>query len=486
MHTSLRFSSLLIFSYLLPTLLWAQGISPTPQGVSIQLNGNDQPELSWDPVVGHGPQTGLITNSTFDYAPYSDDYGIDQNNWQVGDPQEGRQYVSGQHTLFNSSFGVDAIFFNPGSGPNGDVNVFRLEAFGHTPFPYWPSPVGGTSGQKAKFDQLHYFDAQGSETDMIDLSPLGVTHPEQLIWIPGTGNYQYSYLMIDDNDGDMDEVAAAILIRADRIFGTFDLEKHIVYAEGQTTYRVYRRVAGGGNWAQIANGITDLSYTDTDPLQAGVTYEYYLTAEMMYGESDPSDAVSLTTTDAGPGALPVEWLSFETSVTGPRQVRLTWVTARERDNLGFAIERSLDGETFEKVGEVSAVGQSSTPQRYDFTDRRAPQRQLYYRLRQTDLDGTVTYSELREVRAEAFRSPTVRLYPNPAHHVVHISGLLPDHQHRVRLVDLQGNVLAQFNRYPRPDGRLSLPLRTLSQGLYRVIVDDRENSYQASLSVVHR
>jgi len=461
------------------------GITLPPQNVTLQLNGNDQPTLTWDPVEGHGPQNGLTLATTFDYTSYHPNTGQDQVNWQVGDPQEFRDDIDNEATIYYSSYGVDVMYFNSSSSPDNQSSIFSLDRFDHTPLPFWPGPIGGT-GDKAKFDQIHYFNAsnQGA-TDYVDLSPLGVTHPDQVEWYPGTGGYQYSYLLIDDNDGDMDEVAAAVLIRADRTFGTFDLAKHIIYAEGQTTYRVYRRAQGGGNFTAVASGITDTSYVDTDQLQPGVRYEYVVTAEaQLFGESDRSEIVSLVST--GTTSLPVEWVSFQAEAIAARQVRLTWQTASEQQNAGFTVERSLDRETFAAIGEVASQGAGQMLRQYTFTDTRAPQRTVYYRLRQTDFDGAVHYSDLREVRGESFRTAAIKLYPNPASEVVHIAGLAPGNLHTLRVVDMQGNELKRLRLTTRSNGQLSMRLSDLSDGLYRILIDDQQRSYQVAFSVIRR
>lgn len=54
------------------------------------------------------------------------------------------------------------------------------------------------------------------------------------------------------------------------------------------TYNVYR------DGVKIASGLTEKVYTDTD-LTPETTYEYYITAENEYGESEPSNIISVTT-----------------------------------------------------------------------------------------------------------------------------------------------------------------------------------------------
>ncbi len=98
------------------------------------------------------------------------------------------------------------------------------------------------------------------------------------------------------------------------------------------------------------------------------------------------------TTQSNP--LPIELVSFEANLKG-EDVLLNWSTASEKNNDFFTIERTLD---FEKITDVSKVssygdGNSSSLQNYSTWDFEPVKGAInYYRLRQTDIDGTTTIS----------------------------------------------------------------------------------------------
>ena len=69
---------------------------------------------------------------------------------------------------------------------------------------------------------------------------------------------------------------------------------------------------------------------------------------------------------------------------------LEWVTASEKNNAYFAVEKSLDVKTFTEAGRVTGKN-AATGARYSFEDKN-PASRAYYRLKQVDLDGTFTYS----------------------------------------------------------------------------------------------
>ncbi|MBK8339414.1 MAG: T9SS type A sorting domain-containing protein [Flavobacteriales bacterium] len=89
--------------------------------------------------------------------------------------------------------------------------------------------------------------------------------------------------------------------------------------------------------------------------------------------------------------LPIELLSFSATAETDR-VRLDWTTATERDNAFFTVERSRDANDFEAVIELPGAGTSLSTLSSQAFDNAPLAGTSYYRLRQTDLDGTSTVS----------------------------------------------------------------------------------------------
>lgn len=114
--------------------------------------------------------------------------------------------------------------------------------------------------------------------------------------------------------------------------------------------------------------------------------------------------------------LPIELVDFEATIVN-NQVRLDWTTKSELNNDFFTIERSRNGQVFTEVKKVNGAGNSSVSIDYTTWDERPLPNVSYYRLKQTDFDGSTSYSEVKSVH---FDETDVLLYPNPGKEVINL------------------------------------------------------------------
>jgi hypothetical protein len=106
--------------------------------------------------------------------------------------------------------------------------------------------------------------------------------------------------------------------------------------------------------------------------------------------------------------LPVRLLSFEVNVVQETAV-INWSTATEINNEFFTIERSQDGVSFTTVARINASGNSNSILQYTHTDAQPFTGRSYYRLKQTDIDGQHTYSQIRVVNIQP--NQQMRIFP---------------------------------------------------------------------------
>lgn len=109
--------------------------------------------------------------------------------------------------------------------------------------------------------------------------------------------------------------------------------------------------------------------------------------------------------------LPIDLAYFKAEVF-EKNVVLEWKTARETKNDYFTIERSNDLVDFEELIKVKGQGTSLQENIYKATDEFPGTGRAYYRLKQTDFDGSYKYSKIVSVEfTDKFNKIVV--YPNP-------------------------------------------------------------------------
>lgn len=135
--------------------------------------------------------------------------------------------------------------------------------------------------------------------------------------------------------------------------------------------------------------------------------------------------------------LPVEWLSFSAKASD-QDVILHWATSTESNNDYFDIESSRDGKAFSVIGWVKGAGSSQIEQNYSFLDKYPGSGLHYYRLKQVDFDGTLSYSPIKSVLLASDRK--VQLYPNPAKGEVQVIKPFEGHL-AIQLFDTYGRMV---------------------------------------------
>lgn len=161
--------------------------------------------------------------------------------------------------------------------------------------------------------------------------------------------------------------------------------------------------------------------------------------------------------------LPIELLSFE-AIKDEERVRLDWKTNVEINNDYFTIERSTDLNEWMEIGELEGAGNTNEVQVYQMYDQRPVAGVSYYRLSQTDFDGSITYSDIRTV--DFVSTEEIRIYPIPANEQITVqsNGRLSE----FRVIDPSGkDVTHQVNLVDHStDGLMLLDISKLAAGYY--------------------
>jgi len=103
---------------------------------------------------------------------------------------------------------------------------------------------------------------------------------------------------------------------------------------------------------------------------------------------------------------------------GKNSFDLNWNTLPQSDCDHFEIERSLDGSSFEKLGEIKGYSNQGQEETYSFRDKVRPalaiKNDFYYRLKQVDASGHVSYSKVLIARMyHAHGLSSLSITPDP-------------------------------------------------------------------------
>ncbi len=132
-------------------------------------------------------------------------------------------------------------------------------------------------------------------------------------------------------------------------------------------------------------------------------------------------------------SLPIELGNFEAELVN-RDVVLNWSTLQEWNNDGFYIERRIDNGTWSDIDYIEGAGESSEELIYSYVDTGVPSGIISYRLRQVDVDGSESYSEIEIVNVEknilsipSIIDSSISIDFNGPYQIINIRGQVLDH-----------------------------------------------------------
>ena len=176
------------------------------------------------------------------------------------------------------------------------------------------------------------------------------------------------------------------------------------------------------------------------------------------------------TQGSGGGALPIDLVSFTGECKNGR-AQLEFVVASQINNDYYTIKRSVDGNEWSEIGLIEGEGNTSTQMTYNWTDDNPFNRVSYYRLAQTDYDGT---SEIFNPIAVTCESTVTgySVYPNPANEVLNIDVELTSFQGNdveIEIMDINGRIVrSQSTELNRGCNHLEVDISEIPSGVYMI------------------
>jgi hypothetical protein len=329
-----------------------------------------------------------------------------------------------------------------------DVNVTAATGPGsfvfatYSYFPYLStSGLGGAVAPANAWDNTQYM-AAGNVTHMNDYATGSVNnsaHAVDRFWIVDTKEAGYAYatsptvlMSFDYANVDIqggNAITAATDLSAQRFNTTLNMWGDVLFI-GST----WTGGAPTGNVNQVAVGGANFFKTWT-----------------LSNRLDP---------------LPVELVDFKGGCEN-NSVKLTWTTATENNNDYFTVEKTTDLVTWQPLGTVPGAGNSITPVEYNFVDEQTSGL-AYYRLLQTDIDGTVREHPMISASCETTNATEIVTTWDDGTNVNVLVSSTEEVIHDVTLIDMQGKTMDFKPKQTMVNGMttISFPKEDLATGIY--------------------
>jgi endonuclease I len=175
--------------------------------------------------------------------------------------------------------------------------------------------------------------------------------------------------------------------------------------------------------------------------------------------------------------LPVELHSFEACRNNDK-VMLTWRTDTEINNLGFEIQKQ-NLNKWESIGFVNGKGNSNVKSDYSFMDINKSVEKTAYRLKQVDIDGNYSFSEIAYVEGFVgyLEYKLFQNFPNPFNPSTIIKYQIPkDGIVELKLYDILGNEITTLLKEYKTKGEYTYNFdsNNLAAGVYVYLIKSGE------------
>jgi|GEM_PF-2556010 len=214
---------------------------------------------------------------------------------------------------------------------------------------------------------------------------------------------------------------------------------------------------------------------------ASGTYSYAQcsTATITLTVTDPDSVAPCNTFVCVWTVLPVELVSFKGELQGHSTAKLSWVTATEKDNEKFIVQRRIADGEFEDVAEVAGAGTTDVAQHYTYEDELpiGTHSKVYYRLQQVDFDATISYSDIIFMKLITDKDEMYILGNRGENHTVNFNMSATRTLNMVTVYNMMGQPVRQLemNEVIRKGAyQLNVDLSGLTSGTYIIAADFKD------------
>lgn len=223
-------------------------------------------------------------------------------------------------------------------------------------------------------------------------------------------------------------------------------------------------VGSGANVIIVSDSTNDGDSTMIDPNMNG----------------NPNNAGENTPTIFAYRVLPVRFINVSASLVNSKTSQVNWQVATPMENAArFEVEFSSNARIWQRLGTLPVTDYNKS--NWQFTHAEIPTGALYYRIKQTDKDGMVSYSRVVLLNNKTKMGGYV-VYPNPANNFIAISagGSAGSKKTIIQLYGIAGKLLMskplvssaeEINVAAYPDGSYLLKIAGENESeTYKVVV----------------
>jgi hypothetical protein len=397
------------------------------------INNAPGPNLSTATTAGNGTAgdlllDGLAGSITYDAAVFTFDFVANTDQVTFTYVFASEEYPEWVCSTFNDAFG----FFVTGPGYAANTNIAAVPGTGDIVSINNVNDVGACP---PTYPQYYQNNLMGS---VIEFD--GYTVPmEAVINTVPCETYQIKIAVADAGDAAYD---SAVLLMAESFTAGVNVSVAATSAAGNQSEPANCDPGGSFIFANEGLEFTEevtinflisgsaVEGVDFEPISGSVTFQpgdTFTTLDIegiLAGLTTTPESIILTLTDyctclappsitlyiCLPLMLGVDWLDFVAASDGLAGVRCLWSTAEEENNELFTVQRSSNAIHWIDIGNLPGAGNSFSAKQYEFLDRLPLEGVSYYRIRQTDWNGSSSFSEVRAVTHEI---EELSIYPNP-------------------------------------------------------------------------
>jgi hypothetical protein len=221
-----------------------------------------------------------------------------------------------------------------------------------------------------------------------------------------------------------------------------------------------------GVWSVVSGTNYSISnYSDPNTIFIGDSSQNYILVWTVNNQicETKTDTVNLSSSCM---PLPIQLLDFY-GQQFETQINLFWTSASAKDFSHFEIQREINENEWESLGQINYNSNNSQVQKYQLTDFRPLIGDNNYRIKMIDLDGSFIYSNIITVEYIQNESEML-LYPAPASNVLNIisSGLRNSNIKIINSLGMEIQTNIEMN-----DNNATIHLDEFKNGIYILIIE---------------